>query len=167
MPNRFGASRKGRDDPAIRLLTFVQFQIWRETPVARAKPELNLSIALTDYGWALDSSAERLGLFVTQRQAVAIVRAEGMPTSMFEYVLIEYLWRKGEMAEGVNVYRNSLSERRGGAEVPDGDVADSLYASAQELLGQREYELAEPLLRLCRVVQEGAAPTGTVTPGDK
>lgn len=89
MPNRFGASRKGRDDPAIRLLTFVQFQIWRETPVARAKPELNLSIALTDYGWALDSSAERLGLFVTQRQAVACaklhmrsVKAEGIATKL-------------------------------------------------------------------------------------
>lgn len=39
--------------------------------MTKAKGELKLSIALTDYGWALDTSAERLGLFVTQKQAVA------------------------------------------------------------------------------------------------
>lgn len=39
--------------------------------MTKTKREMNLSIALTDYGWALDSNAERLGLFVTQKQAVA------------------------------------------------------------------------------------------------
>jgi hypothetical protein len=39
--------------------------------MTKAKREMQLSIALTDYGWALDANTERLGLFVTQKQAVA------------------------------------------------------------------------------------------------
>lgn len=38
--------------------------------MTKAKSEVTLSIALTRYGWALDTDAERLGLFVTQKQAV-------------------------------------------------------------------------------------------------
>jgi len=53
------------------------------------KRELKLSIALTEYGWALDAGEERLGLFVTQGQAVASaklhmksVKAQGITGSL-------------------------------------------------------------------------------------
>lgn len=55
----------------------------------KAKRELKLSIAFTEYGWALDSDGERLGLFVTQGQAVASakqhmksVKAQGLTGSL-------------------------------------------------------------------------------------
>jgi hypothetical protein len=55
----------------------------------KSSPEMKLSVALTKYGWALDShlgsNEERLGLFVTQGQAVAsakkhmrVVKSQGI-----------------------------------------------------------------------------------------
>lgn len=39
------------------------------------KPQQRFSVALTDYGWALDTDDGRLGLFMSQRQAVSSARA--------------------------------------------------------------------------------------------
>lgn len=39
------------------------------------KTTQRFSVALTDYGWALDTDEERIGLFLSQRQAVSSARA--------------------------------------------------------------------------------------------
>jgi len=96
-----------------------------------------------------------------QRKAVALAQSSGSKEpSLLEYPLVEYLWKRGDMREAADFYRDSLSWRLDGQQITDAAMADSLYLLGEDLADRRDYQLAEPLVHMCLAIRETNLPEG-------
>ncbi|UCE60886.1 MAG: serine/threonine protein kinase [Phycisphaerales bacterium] len=102
-----------------------------------------------------------------QRRAVALgTPPEVGDLSVFEFPLIEYLWKSGDPAGAADYYRDRLCEHLGVEEVDEHVIADSLYSDAQEHIDARDYSEAVVLLRMCLTLRVRNLPDDHVLIGE-
>ncbi|UCE58450.1 MAG: serine/threonine protein kinase [Phycisphaerales bacterium] len=95
----------------------------------------------------------------TQQKAVQLARAEERENLWHvEYPLIEYLWLSNRIVQAIDFCRDMVRRRLAQEHVTDSMLADSLRASAQQMVDQFEFQLAEPIAHLCLMIRKELLP---------